>query len=315
MRCPNCDTHYSNPLEVDDEIYEVVYRNASRIAGYDRYQEYAERVKRSDLPLDLLALSEDMYWFIDFYLKKHAGDRSLRILEVGSGLGYLTYSISRQGYQVRGMDISAQAVAQAQENYGDLFFQGDLFKHAEEHQGQYDIVLMTEVIEHVPDPLAFLDAAIRLTKEDGVVLVTTPNKSVFPQNALWDTDAPPIHFWWFSETSVRQMAIRTGTRIELCDFTRFNAPRMPGINKDRHSARVLGPVIDAAGEPIAPVSVSPRKKIARFFRRVLSDLAVLKTRLGLERVGSTRRTLASKSHLILSRSSSLGAVFSRPPSN
>lgn len=318
LGCPNCDTHFSFPLETDAALYEGIYASAGTLPGYDRYALYAERVKQSDVPLALLAAHEDMYWFIFSYLEKRQASSDLNILEVGSGLGYLTYAISNQGYQVRGLDISEESVRRAAETYGPLFFQGDLFAYSEEAAGEYDIVIMTEVIEHVPDPVAFVNAAKRLLKPGGNLLLTTPNKSASPLAADWGGDGPPVHLWWFSESSLRQIAIATGLTLHLWDFAGFNSKRVAGASAGtRNAPHHFAPVLDSSSKPLPAVvaRVSRRgvkRRVAQLMRRLAGPQATLGMKHTLQRLTGRQEFMRKRAHLMLSRSDSMGVVLTKP---
>ena len=104
ISCGQCNTHFISPIEVDPQIYELVYSDTS-IAGYDRYFAYANSVKSKSDPLDFLAQSECTYYAVASFLKGKTGKK---ILEVGCGYGYLTYSMNQNGHQTTGIDSSAK---------------------------------------------------------------------------------------------------------------------------------------------------------------------------------------------------------------
>jgi SAM-dependent methyltransferase len=248
--CFNCDTQFSQPLAPDEDIYDVIYDNADRIRGYARYSNFARLVVGKADPLGFLAATEDVYWFVADYLSKSEISKQADILEIGSGLGYLTYAIHKSGYErVRGMDISARAVKGATERYGLLYFSADVLDYSRSTPDRYDLIIITESVEHLADIFSFIKSAKALLKPDGTLIMTTPNKSRHPPNAYWCTDNPPVHLWWFSETSMRQIAIRVGMDLRLWDFSRYHAGRMialsplPGLN----TRPVLPPYIDADG--------------------------------------------------------------------
>lgn len=193
------------------------------MAGYERYCRYAKLVKRFNKPLSMLASAESVYWSVSESLKKYFPEKNSSILEIGSGLGYLTYSLNKEGYNTTGLDISAQAVKEAIERYGDYYQAGDLFVLAKDSKKKYDCVIMTELIEHVETPKAFLEAALSLLNEGGKLIVTTPNKNIAPKGTIWQSDVPPVHLWWLAEESVSKLVAALGRKCEFVDFTPYTA--------------------------------------------------------------------------------------------
>ena len=49
----------------------------------------------------------------------------------------------------------------------------------QEELGKFDVVLLGDVIEHIPDPCAFLTKLRPLLKQDGTIICTTPNAMCF----------------------------------------------------------------------------------------------------------------------------------------
>jgi SAM-dependent methyltransferase len=92
---------------------------------------------------------------------------------------------------------------------------------AAENKGVYDVVIATEVIEHIHEPLEFLDTVLALLKPGGRAIITTPNRSLYPSETIWATDLPPVHVWWFSEDSLRYLAEKTGATINFINYSKF----------------------------------------------------------------------------------------------
>ena len=217
--CTVCNTAFSLPREDSSPIYENIYRSGEKVPGYNRYWKYARTVKKVSNPLDYLAESHEDYWSVREALAMYVNDRSsTKILEVGSGLGYLTYSLNKAGYNVTGMDVSQTAVNQAVKNFGEHYICKDLFEFARHSPESFDIVILTEVIEHVGDPLAFIKAIFGLLKPGCRTIITTPNKSFFPPEVIWASDLPPVHCWWFSEDSMNYIAGKLKAGINFINF-------------------------------------------------------------------------------------------------
>jgi SAM-dependent methyltransferase len=220
--CSSCDATFVDPLKSDEKIYEYIYKQVEIVPGYERYFRYSELIKKVSNPLKLLCDSEGVYWSVKEALDLNFSQKNnFSILEIGSGLGYLTYSLHKAGYNITGLDISVDAVKQANEKYGQFYEAGDLFVLAEDKKGTYDCVIMTEIIEHVEDPKAFIKAALSLLKEGGKLIVTTPNKSDAPKGTIWQSDFPPVHLWFLSEESMEKLAASLGKKCEFIDFTPY----------------------------------------------------------------------------------------------
>jgi 2-polyprenyl-3-methyl-5-hydroxy-6-metoxy-1,4-benzoquinol methylase len=220
--CNNCLVSFVDPLASDDKIYRYIYEQANRVPGYERYYRYMQLVKKAARPFALLCAAESCYWAINEALQLHFTNKNINILEIGSGLGYLTYSLNKAGYSTVGVDISAEAVSNATKVFGSYYELGDIFIISREKREMFDCVIMTEIIEHVADPLAFIECALSMLKKGGKLIFTTPNKSFEAEGTIWATDAPPVHLWWFSENCITTVANKLGKKIEYIDFTEFN---------------------------------------------------------------------------------------------
>lgn len=273
--CTTCNTSFASPHIVDEKLYDYIYSQPNITPGYNRYFHYAKEIKKQSDPLSYLSTKEGAYFAIKEILNE-SNKNSLRILEVGSGLGYLTYSIHQKGYNITGLDISYDAVANSQEKFGDYYICKDLFQYALENHTTFDLVILTDVIEHIPDPSTFCDALINLLKKGGKIVITTPNKSAFSINYNWETELPPIHLTWFSEESFKILANEKNLLISFFDFTDFNKnhwdiTRFKFYNKFYNIKKRL-PVLNELGKVISPVSL---KENNGFIQKLKSAIKTL----------------------------------------
>lgn len=272
--CPSCNTSYSFPKVDTDSIYDLIYRNGAIAPGYHRYWKLSEDIKRVKDPLKYLSKEEMTYWAANNAIHEYSSRiRDPKILEVGSGLGYLTYAFRTAGFNITGLEISKTAVKIAQEKYGNFYISGDLFKYSKENEGTYDIVLLTEVIEHVEDITSFISALSKLIKPYGQLIITTPNKSFYPNNTIWVSDLPPIHLWWLSEKSVKFIAEKLNLKVSFIDFTDFYrnnyTPMRIDVNK---KIRGRGPVFNSNGILIKSKKKNALQKILIESGHILSKV-------------------------------------------
>lgn len=219
--CTTCNATFVDPLVSDKKLYNYIYNLGDKAPGYERYLRYAQLVLDSENPLKLLADAENVYFGVKEAVEKNFPNKNISILEIGTGLGYLTYSLNKAGYKTVGLDISEEAVSRANKRYGNYYTSGDLFKVSKEIK--YDCVIMTELIEHVENPKDFIGAALSLVKEGGKLILTTPNKSIAPKDTIWQSDVPPVHLWWLAEESVACIAKSFNKNCEFIDFTPYTS--------------------------------------------------------------------------------------------
>ena len=244
--CNDCRYSFAEPMRSEDSVYEAIYRRPALIPGYDRYDAYVRMVLASPRPLDALAQSEEPYWALREVVSGLRPDA--RILDVGSGLGYATYALSRSGYQATGLDISKNAIERARRRFGPLYAVADMFEWSKERAGHYDLVTMLELIEHVEDPGRWIEAAFRMVKPGGALLITTPNRDYYVDETVWETDAPPVHLWWFSARALARLTEPLAAQFKLVDFSRCNSPyATPYSDVPIHTRR--SPMLDERGRP------------------------------------------------------------------
>jgi len=98
-----------------------------------------------------------------------------RLLDVGCATGFLLQEALKAGFQVYGIEISEWAVKYAQDTLKlDNIFCGELGQ-AEFPDSYFDVIILKDVIEHLPDPKNTLVKLRRLLKPDGLLCVNTPD--------------------------------------------------------------------------------------------------------------------------------------------
>lgn len=105
----------------------------------------------------------------------------LDILDIGCGGGILSEPLSRLGGRVTGIDpvedaINAARAHAAAQNL-DIGYRAALAEDLAREGRQFDLVIASEVIEHVANVPAFLSACRALTKTDGHLILSTINRT------------------------------------------------------------------------------------------------------------------------------------------
>lgn len=116
------------------------------------------------------------------YVEDRAGLAGKRVLDVGCGGGILSESMARAGAKVTGIDLAEEALAAARRHAGET---GQPVEYrnvpaealAREQPGAYDVVTCMEMLEHVPDPAAVVQACAELARPGGQLFFSTINRT------------------------------------------------------------------------------------------------------------------------------------------
>lgn len=105
-----------------------------------------------------------------------------RVLDAGCGVGWGSKLLLEAGAShVVGLDISEEALADCRRRTPEAeFVQGDLQALPFE-DGEFDVVVCFEALEHAADTTAVLDHLARVLTDDGILLVSSPNPAVYPE--------------------------------------------------------------------------------------------------------------------------------------
>jgi len=157
--------------------------------------------------------------------------KDINIIDIGCGQGTLLGQIKAAGYtKLTGCDYS-----NFEKPDDFIFFQHDCNKSFPDNMASFDLVLCSEVIEHIENPWSFIRELIRITKNGGNIILSTPNpesllsiitlifKGYF--NAFGPSDYP-AHISPVSEYQICNMVEATGESISEVVF--MNNGRIPG---------------------------------------------------------------------------------------
>ena len=142
---------------------------------YDRYWSARSAVLNSHELLRLAKILEG----IARISERPGGDWT--ICDLGCGIGWLSNELVKFG-QVTGVDLSAEGVQIAGRHWPAVtFIAHDILTWKAPQP--FDLVISSEVAEHVPDKQRFRDAILAATRPGGHFIITTPNERM---RAIWD---------------------------------------------------------------------------------------------------------------------------------
>lgn len=117
------------------------------------------------------------------FIEQYAALDGVRVCDIGCGGGILAEGMALHGAQVTGIDLACELLEQAKQHAALTQLSIDYQcisaeSFAQENLGAFDLVTCMEMLEHVPDPQAIMQAATALLKPNGWLFVSTLNKTL-----------------------------------------------------------------------------------------------------------------------------------------
>jgi 2-polyprenyl-6-hydroxyphenyl methylase/3-demethylubiquinone-9 3-methyltransferase len=118
-------------------------------------------------------------WILARAARRFPSPEGVRLLDVGCGGGLAAEALSRHGFDVLGIDAAADVIEAARAHAGDA---GPAYRVAPAEDllaegRRFQIITALEVIEHVPDPAAFIRVLVRLLEPGGMLFLSTLNRT------------------------------------------------------------------------------------------------------------------------------------------
>jgi len=106
----------------------------------------------------------------------------LSVLDVGCGGGLIAEPLARMGARVTGLDPAIENIEAARRHAAgqglDIDYRAGRVEELMAEGRTFDAVVCLEVLEHVPDPGAFVGACANLVRPDGLMLMSTLNRTL-----------------------------------------------------------------------------------------------------------------------------------------
>lgn len=189
----NADNSYDEYLRKRDHM-EQYFKYNSVVIEAEKPEHYEnDKVSVSGKPQDLFTGERFVPGIHDIQLKMEHYQRYMsmvdmvrdkKVLDAACGEGYGSAILSKTAREVTGLDISADAIERARINYAgcdNLTFTEGSIAHLPFEDNSIDIIISFETIEHVTEELqrCFLAEIERVLKQDGILVISTPNKAIY----------------------------------------------------------------------------------------------------------------------------------------
>ena len=226
VRCADCGVMFTNPQPSDAELT-AIYNSEYFLGGQDDAARQVMRTMKRATAREYLS-----------HIRRYHGLENGSLLEIGCGDGDFLVEAEEAGFQVTGVDYSPAAVEQA----AARLRKGRVLCGELEDSGlpnsQFDVCVLSDVIEHVRDPQAFLRNIHRLLTPNGTLFIATPSLASWSAKLLrhnW-MEFKPEHLTYFDpktiqiilrNTGFHEINVASGWKILTCDYACHHFERFP----------------------------------------------------------------------------------------
>jgi 2-polyprenyl-3-methyl-5-hydroxy-6-metoxy-1,4-benzoquinol methylase len=184
-------------------------RHNRRVNSFDRQYALTHSVSAND-------------WLFDALVERIAPQPGWRVLDVGCNTGELTARLAALQCRTLGLDINTDAIALARQRFPSLPFEAGTLNELPERD--FDAIVASHIIEHLPDPASFLRAVRDHLRPSGQFVLATPNRHAWPRRCayrLWDVAFfdDPTHVLLYSAGELSEL-LRQGGFVNIRTSTR-----------------------------------------------------------------------------------------------
>jgi 2-polyprenyl-3-methyl-5-hydroxy-6-metoxy-1,4-benzoquinol methylase len=131
-----------------------------------------------------------------------------RLLEIGVGSGSFLAAAREKGFEVLGADLSAPICDHVRSKFGINVHCGELTTLPEGQR--FDVIVMNHVLEHVSDPVDFLEQVRARLEPGGCVHIAVPNVGCWEAGLSGWTSYEPYHLTYFAPHTLERAVRAAG---------------------------------------------------------------------------------------------------------
>lgn len=226
LKCKDCNFHFTNPRPKNEELgryyisdHYISHNNTSK----NLFEKVYQLVRRIAI--------KGKYNLISGLFNKG------RILDIGCGTGDFLNKCKTEKWETKGIEPSEIARKQAIANYN---LDVDEYIDLRDLKGEFDVITMWHVLEHVTELNTTVSELKRLLSPDGKVIIAVPNLESFDASyykKYWAAYDLPIHLYHFSKESIIKLFEKHGFSLRKTKGMKFDSFYVSMLSEENKSEK------------------------------------------------------------------------------
>ena len=210
IKCKECGFAHIIPIPTESELEDV----------------YSHEYYDDEKPLYIESYIKDQDWHnlvnserYNLYEQFITSDHK-KILDIGSGPGLFLKHGKERGWEVQGVEPSKQAYEYSSKKLKLNIFNGFFSKETYKNFNDFDVVNLSLVLEHIPNPIEMVKLIKSITKKNGLISISVPNdfnpfQKILNENLDYDSwwVAPPHHINYFNHNTLANFIESLGFEV------------------------------------------------------------------------------------------------------
>lgn len=201
--CTDCDVQFLDPQLSDKQITEL----------------YSEKYYQSwGISGDSENISSKLMKIATFVLRLKQIQKQVpkgKVLDIGCATGFFLEAAQKMQYEPYGIELSEYSSKLAKQKFGESYIFNGKLEDCKFPVEFFEVITMFDLIEHVRMPAETLKQASKLLKQDGIIVITTPNIHSLSNKLMgkkW-THYKKEHFFYFTLSSLNFIAKQAKLKI------------------------------------------------------------------------------------------------------
>jgi 2-polyprenyl-3-methyl-5-hydroxy-6-metoxy-1,4-benzoquinol methylase len=208
LKCRNCRCTY--PSKIPNDVGDI-YKNDEYLDEFIVVDGEREEYKKKRFGLERFEILRNQL----------GGDlQGKKLLDVGCGTGWFIELCKEKGLVCYGQELGSSLANYTRNRTGATIFEEpiDLISG---YDNYFDIIVLFDLIEHLENPISFINKLKSMMKDGGILFVMTPNVESFGVNSLRENSSlliPTDHICLFSPQTINVFSKKVGMKLEWISY-------------------------------------------------------------------------------------------------